>query len=78
MEVHFNGHFQHFRNETICKDKWWSSNRDCKKINNYKDATNHNEDYSKMFVENRVTQGLPRNFNKSYFDLIDEFMHIKL
>jgi hypothetical protein len=31
-----------------------------------------------MFVENRVTQGLPRSFNKSYFDLIDEFMHIKL
>jgi hypothetical protein len=24
-----------------------------------------------------VTQGLPRSFNKLYFDLIDEFLHIK-
>jgi hypothetical protein len=31
-----------------------------------------------MFVENWVTQVLPRSFNKSYFDFIDEFMHIKL
>jgi hypothetical protein len=43
-----------------------------------KDVTNHNEDYWKMFVEDRVTQRLLRRFNKSYFDLIDEFMHIKL
>ncbi len=31
-----------------------------------------------MFVEDRVTQRLLRSFNKSYFDLIDEFMHVKL
>jgi hypothetical protein len=40
-----NGHFKHFCNEMICKDKWGSSNEDCKKMNNYKDVTNHNEDY---------------------------------
>jgi hypothetical protein len=40
-----NGQFKHFRYETICKDKWGSSNGDCKKINNFKDVTNHNEDY---------------------------------
>jgi len=44
-----NGHFKHFHNETICKDKWGFSNGDCKKMNNYKDVTNHNEDYWKMF-----------------------------
>jgi hypothetical protein len=31
-----------------------------------------------MSIENRVTPGLPKSFNMSYFDLIDEFMHNSL
>ncbi len=40
--------------------------------------TNHNEDYWEMSIKDRVTPRLPKSFNKSYFDLIDEFMHNSL
>ncbi len=30
-----------------------------------------------MFTKNKVTQGMPKSFDKSYFDLMDEFMDSK-
>jgi hypothetical protein len=73
-----NGHFKHFRNGITCNVKWGSLYGDYKKIIDYMGTIGHNEDYWEMSTKDRVTQGLPRNFNKSYFDLIDEFMHNEL
>jgi hypothetical protein len=78
MEVQFvmtNGHPKHFHNGTCCKDKWRFIYGNYKKIIDYISITNHNEDYLEMSIENRATQGLPRSFSRTYFDLIDEFMH---
>lgn len=43
----------------------------------YMGIISHTQDYYKMFTKNKVTQGMPKSFNKSYFDLMDEFMHSK-
>jgi len=73
-----NGHFEHFHNGATCKDKWVSLYGDYKKITKYMGVISHNEDYWAMSIEDRVTPGLPKSFNRSYFDLIDEFMQNSL
>jgi len=40
-------------------------------------VTNHNENYWEMFVKYKATQGLSKNFNILFFELIDAFMNIK-
>jgi hypothetical protein len=74
-KVEVNFVMTNFHNGTCCKDKWRFIYGNYKKIIDYIGITNHNEDYLEMSIENRVTQGLPRSFSRTYFDLIDEFMH---
>jgi len=69
------GHFEHFCNGVACKDKWGSLYGDYKKINDFRSVTSHNENYWEMSIEDKLAQGLPKNFNKLYFDLIHDFMH---
>ncbi len=73
-----NGHSKHFNNGTTCKNKWGSLYGDYKKIIDYMGVIGYNEDYWEMSTKDKVTQGLHKSFNKSYFDLIDEFMHNRL
>jgi hypothetical protein len=73
-----NGHSKHFHTRTTCNNKWGSLYGNYKKIIDYMGVIGHNEDYWEMSTEDRVTQGLPRSFNKPYFDLIGEFMHNRL
>jgi hypothetical protein len=72
-----NGHSEQFRNGAAYKDKWGSLYGNLKNINNYKSVTSHNEDYWEMPIKDRLAQGLFGSFNKSYFDLVHEFMHNK-
>jgi hypothetical protein len=70
-----NGHYKHFHNEATCKDKWVSLYGDYKKITNYMGVTSHNDNYWEMSIKDKVAPGLPKSFNMSYFDFIDQFMH---
>ncbi len=36
---------------------------------------NYNEDYSDISIEGKASQGLPMNFNRLYFKLMDAFMN---
>ncbi len=68
-------HYHHHHNIPTCKDKWGSLYGDYKKIHDYQSVIGHNEKYWDMFVEDKVLQGLLRNFNKVFFELIDIFMN---
>ncbi len=70
-----NGHSEHFRSEVAYKDKWGLCMETTKTSNDYKSVTSHNEDYWEMSTKDRLAQGLFGSFNKSYFDLIHDFMH---
>ncbi len=70
-----NGHSEHFRCGVVYKDKWGSLYGDYKNINDYKSVTCHNEDYWEMSTIDRLAQGSFGSFNKSYFDLVHDFMH---
>lgn len=39
---------------------------------------NHNEDYWDMSIEGKASQGLPMNFNRLYFKLMDVFMNNRI
>lgn len=72
-----NGHYVHHHNGTTCKGKWGFMYGNYKRIHDYLCVTNHNENYWEMFVKYKATQGLSKNFNILFFELIDAFMNIK-
>ncbi len=42
------------------------------------ECINHNKDYWDMSIEDKASQGLPLNFNRLYFKLMDAFMNNRL
>jgi hypothetical protein len=50
---------------------------DYKKIHDYQNVSNHNEEYHDMSIKDKVLQGLLRNFSRVCFELIDIFMNSK-
>jgi hypothetical protein len=72
-----NGCYEHHLNIPTCKDKWGSFYGDYKKEHNYTSGTKHNEEYWDMFVEEKIIQGLPKNFRKMSFEFINSFMNKK-
>jgi hypothetical protein len=48
-----------------------------KKNHDYTSGARHNEEYWDMFVEEKITQGLPKNFRKMFFEFINSFMSNK-
>ncbi len=49
-----------------------------KKIHDYMECINHSKDYWDMSIEGKTSQGLPMNFNRLYFKLMDAFMNNRL
>jgi hypothetical protein len=56
------------------KNKWGFLFGDYKKKHDYMSGTKHNEKYWDMYVEEKITQGLPKNFKKMFIEFIDSFM----
>lgn len=72
-----NGHSKHHLNIPTYKDKWGILNGNYKKKHDYTSGTRHNEEYWDMFVEEKIIQGMPKNFRKMFFEFIKSFMSNK-
>jgi hypothetical protein len=62
------------RNSATCKDKWGVLPRDFKKIYEYKIGTGNNQNYWSMNMEEKLAQGLLRNFGQGLYEMIVEFL----
>jgi hypothetical protein len=68
----------HHKSSPLCKDKWGVILGKFKKIYDYMVRTEHNEKYWSMTIVDMVDFNLPKNFDQGMYEMIDEFLGMRL